>query len=273
MSLVYFEELFFTLAFIIYIIASIGFFVFLVSSKEKVGKFSVTASTIGFVIHTIAMILRIIESGRLPFSNQFEFANSFTWAIVLCYLVIHYIYKFTAVGGFVMPLAFLMMGYASMLPKTIKPLMPALQSRWLTIHVGTAIISYGSFAVATGLSLMYLINERHKVKDKKISHLPDAEVCDYLSYRVTAFGYLMLTLVIVTGAIWAKKAWSRYWGWDPKETWSLITWIIYSTYLHLRFNRGWKGKTAAWFSIIGFLCVIFTFIGVNVLLPGLHSYR
>ncbi len=273
MSLVYFEELFFTLAFIIYIIASIGFFVFLVSSKEKVGKFSVTASTIGFVIHTIAMILRIIESGRLPFSNQFEFASSFTWAIVLCYLVIHYIYKFTAVGGFVMPLAFLMMGYASMLPKTIKPLMPALQSRWLTIHVGTAIISYGSFAVATGLSLMYLINERHKVKDKKISHLPDAEVCDYLSYRVTAFGYLMLTLVIVTGAIWAKKAWSRYWGWDPKETWSLITWIIYSTYLHLRFNRGWKGKTAAWFSIIGFLCVIFTFIGVNVLLPGLHSYR
>lgn len=273
MDIVYFEELFFTLAFIIYIIASIGFFVFLVSSKEKVGKFSVTASTIGFIIHTIAMVLRIIESGRLPFSNQFEFANSFTWAIVLCYLVIHHMYKFTAVGGFVMPLAFLMMGYASMLPKTIKPLMPALQSRWLTIHVGTAIISYGSFAVAAGLSAMYLVNERNKEKDKKRGHLPDAEVCDYLSYRVIAFGYLMLTLVIVTGAIWAKKAWARYWGWDPKETWSLITWIIYSTYLHLRFNRGWKGKTAAWFSVIGFICVIFTFIGVNVLLPGLHSYR
>ncbi len=272
MNIVQMEELFFTLSFAVYIVSALSFFVFLVSSKERVGKFAVNASIIGFVVHTVAMVLRIIESGRLPFSNQFEFANSFTWGIVLCYLVIHFIYKFTAVGAFVMPLAFLMMGYASMQPKVIKPLMPALQSRWLSIHVGSAIISYGSFAVAAGLAVMYLINEKNKDTNKK-SHMPDAEICDYLSYRVIAFGYLMLTLVIVTGAIWAKHAWSRYWGWDPKETWSLITWIIYSTYIHLRFNRGWKGKTAAWFAVIGFICVIFTFVGVNVLLPGLHSYR
>lgn len=272
MNIVYFEELFFTISFIIYIIASISFFIYITGGNKKVGKFAVNASLVGFGVHTIAMILRIIESGRLPFSNQFEFANSFTWGIVLCYLIIHYYYKFTAVGAFVMPLAFLMMGYASMLPKTIRPLMPALQSRWLNLHVGAAIISYGSFAVACGLSLMYLINKKNE-NSKKTRILPDAEACDYLSYRVIAFGYLMLTVVIVSGAIWAKKAWARYWAWDPKETWSLITWIIYSVYLHLRFNRGWRGKAAAWFSVIGFICVIFTFIGVNILLPGLHSYR
>lgn len=273
MDIIYFEELFFTIAFAIYILASIGFFIFISSAKEKVGKFTVITSIIGFGVHTVAIILRIIESGRLPFSNQFEFASSFTWGIVLCYLVIHFVYKFTAVGAFVMPLGFLMMGYASMMPKTIKPLMPALQSRWLTIHVGTAIISYGSFAVAAGLSAMYLISSSNKGKEKNNGVMPNIEVCDYLSYRVIAFGYLMLTLVIVTGAIWAKSAWSRYWGWDPKETWSLITWIIYSTYIHLRFNRGWKGRTAAWFAVIGFACVIFTFVGVNVLLPGIHSYK
>lgn len=273
MNIVYYENLFFYLAFIMYIISSIVFFIFVASSKEKIGKVALIVSIAGFLTHTIAMVLRVIESGRLPFSNQFEFASSFTWGIVLCYLVLHFLYKFKAIGAFVMPLAFLMMGYASMMPKTIKPLMPALQSNWLSIHVGTAIIAYGSFAVAAGLSAMYLINSYKKDKDKSNSIIPNAEICDYLSYRVISFGYLMLTLVIVTGAIWAKSAWSRYWGWDPKETWSLITWIIYSTYIHLRFNRGWKGRTAAWFALIGFICVIFTFIGVNILLPGIHSYR
>lgn len=270
MDIIFFEEKAFLISFILYTAASLGFFVFLAGGNNKTGKFAVYTSLTGFIVHTAAMILRIIESGRLPFSNQFEFASSFTWGIVLCYLVIHFYYKFTSVGAFVMPLAFLMMGYASVLPKDIKPLMPALQSNWLTFHVGCAIISYGSFAVACGLSVMYLINKKN-INKKSI--LPDEEACDYLSYRVIAFGYMMLTIVIISGAIWAKYAWSRYWAWDPKETWSLITWLIYSVYLHLRFNRGWKGKPAAWFAVIGFVSVIFTFIGVNILLPGLHSYK
>lgn len=271
MNIVYFEEVSFSIAFIIYIAAALGFFVYLAGGKEKAGKFAVNASIAGFIVHTTAMVLRVIESGRLPFSNQFEFASSFTWGIVLIFLIIQFYYKITSLGAFVMPLAFIMMGYASMLSKDIKPLMPALQSNWLTIHVGAAVISYGSFAVACGLAIMYLINEKRM--NKIGSKLPDVEAYDYLSYRIIAFGFLMLTLVIVTGAIWAKYAWSRYWAWDPKETWSLITWLIYSVYLHLRFNRGWKGKPAAWFAVIGFVCVIFTFVGVNVLLPGLHSYN
>lgn len=309
MSLIYIEELFFTIAFVAYIIGALGFFIYISSCKEPVGRLSIMITVLGFIIHTIAMIARIIESGRLPFSNQFEFANSFTWGIVLCYLLLHYYYHFTAIGAFVMPLAFLMMGYASVLPKTIRPLMPALQSRWLTIHVGSAVISYGAFAVSCGISIIYLLSiSRQRNAELQLSPsieetnedstlfnskpfmknrqspphqtfhaskklLPNKEICDYLSYRVIAFGYFMLTIVIISGAIWARSAWSRYWGWDPKETWSLITWIIYSVYLHLRFNKGWRGKPAAWFAIIGFICVIFTFIGVSALLPGIHSYR
>lgn len=273
-TIIFWEESLFTIAFAAYALSSLGFLFHTALKKEKVGRIALYLAGAGFVLHTGAIVLRVIESGRLPFSNQFEFATSFTWGIVLCYLVLHILYRFTAVGTFVMPIAFLVMGYASVLPKTIKPLMPALQSNWLYVHVGTAIISYGAFAVSAGLAAMYLINLYQKKdntpKDNK--QFLDAETSDYLSYRVISFGYLMLTLVILTGAIWAKAAWSRYWAWDPKETWSLITWLIYSVYLHLRLNRGWVGKPAAWFAVIGFICVIFTFIGVNTLLAGLHSY-
>lgn len=270
-NIVFLEEVTFTIALLIYLTATILFFVYVIGHKDKLGKYAVNVTIGGIAVHTFSMIFRIIEAGRLPFSNQFEFASSFTWGIVLIFIIIQFSYKFTSLGAFVMPLAFLMMMYASMQSRAINPLMPALQSSWLTIHVGTAVIAYGSFAVACGLSIMYLINE--KKMNKIDSKLPDVEAYDYLSYRVIAFGYLMLTVVIITGAIWAKYAWSRYWAWDPKETWSLITWLIYSVYLHLRFNRGWKGRPAAWFAVIGFASVIFTFIGVNVLLPGLHSYK
>lgn len=272
-NLIYLEEITFMIAFFAYLLAALIFILYVAFKKEILGKLATSTTILGFVLHTLAIIIRVIESGRLPFSNQYEFATSFTWGIVLCFLVLHFVYKFTGVGAFVMPLAFLVMGYASVLPKEIKPLMPALQSGWLYIHVGTAVLSYGAFAVAAGLAAMYIISERKNTLATNNSVLPDAEVCDYLSYRVISFGYIMLTLVIVTGAIWAKAAWSRYWGWDPKETWSLVTWLIYSTYLHLRLSRGWKGRSAALFAIIGFVCVIFTFIGVNILLPGIHSYR
>src|SRR6056297_1354173 len=271
-NLIYLEELTFMVAFIAYLVAALAFILYVAFKKNIFGKLGIASTLGGFIIHTIAIILRVIESGRLPFSNQYEFATSFSWGVVLCFIVIYFVYRFSATGAFVMPVAFIIMGYASVLPKTIKPLMPALQSGWLYVHVGTAVLSYGAFAVAAGLSVMYIVTEKRKKEHSNVSKLPDSEVCDYLSYRVIAFGYIMLTLVIVTGAIWAKAAWSRYWAWDPKETWSLITWLIYSAYLHLRLNRGWKGKKAALFAIIGFICVIFTFIGVNILIPGIHSY-
>ncbi len=268
-SIIYFENLTFNAAFILYIASSLLFFVYTAKLSEKTGKTAVLLTLGGFILHTAALTLRTIEAGRLPFSNQFEFAASFAWGIVLSFLVLHRIYRFTAIGAFVQPLAFLVMGYASMQSRAIRPLMPALQSHWLTVHVGTAVLSYGAFALACGIAVIYLIDSRREAGRRILKH---PEVSDMLSYRVIVFGFFMLTVVIISGAIWAQQAWSRYWAWDPKETWSLITWIIYAVYLHLRIRRNWKGKAAAWFAVIGFISVLFTFIGVNVLLPSIHSY-
>lgn len=143
--------------------------------------------------------------------------------------------------------------------------MPALQSAWLGIHVSMAIIGYGGFGVAFGVAIMVLLKDR-------LSKIPDEKTLDLIIYRAVALGMLFLTMCMITGAIWAKKAWGSYWSWDPKETWSLITWIIYAIFLHMRTRKGMSGKRLAVFAIVGFLCVIFTYIGVNTLLGGLHSY-
>ena len=264
------ENTAFTIAFVLYVASALLFFVRISKLAKRVEKGAILTTSAGVLAHTVALIARTIGAGRLPFSNQYEFALSFAWGIVVSFLILYAIYRFGAIGAFVLPLAILVMGYASLQSKTVRPLMPALQSMWLTFHVGTAILSYGSFALGCAISVIYLIDSKRSEEHKILS---DPEVSDILTYRVVVFGFLMLSIVIISGAIWAQKAWSRYWAWDPKETWSLITWIIYAIYLHLRLRRNWKGKHAAWFSIIGFISVIFTFIGVNILLPSIHSYR
>ncbi|MCK9547456.1 MAG: c-type cytochrome biogenesis protein CcsB [Sphaerochaeta sp.] len=263
------ENITFTIAFVFYVASALLFFVHISKLSKRVERVALLTTIGGLVLHTIAMAARTIGAGRLPFSNQYEFALSFAWGIVLSFVVLHALYRYGAIGAFVMPLAILVMGYASMQSKTVRPLMPALQSLWLTFHVSSAILSYGSFALACAISVIYLIDSK-RADDHKI--LAEPEVSDILSYRVVVFGFLMLSVVIISGAIWAQKAWSRYWAWDPKETWSLITWIIYAIYLHLRLRKNWRGKSAAWFAIIGFASVIFTFVGVNILLPSIHSY-
>ncbi len=276
-NMVYWETTFFNITFVAYVVATLLYIYFLLSSRGNGGSWASRLALAGLVTHTVAIILRTIEAGRAPLSNQFEFANVFAWGIVFCYLFIEwrYRYKYRVFGAFVMPLAFVVIGYASLLPKDIRPLMPALQSIWLTIHVSTAIFAYGAFTIACGLAIMYLCRaskERQGTVGIILQKFPSLNVLDDFGYKAIAFGFLFQTLLIVTGAIWGEQAWGRYWGWDPKETWSLITWIIYAVYLHARFTRGWSGKTTAWFAIIGFICVLFTYIGVNMWLPGLHSY-
>jgi cytochrome c-type biogenesis protein CcsB len=263
------ENVAFTVTFVVYIISAVLFLVHVSGITKKLERVAMLITLIGFLFHTVAMVVRTLGAGRLPFSNQYEFALSFGWGIVLSFLVLHKMYKFSSIGAFVMPLGILVMGYASLQSRAVRPLMPALQSHWLTFHVGTAILSYGAFALACGIAVIYIIDSK-RTSEKRI--LKDPEISDILSYRVIVFGLLMLTIVIISGAIWAQKAWSRYWAWDPKETWSLITWIIYAIYLHLRLRRNWRGKAAAWFAIIGFISVLFTFVGVNILLPSIHSY-
>lgn len=263
------ENITFIITFIFYIISALSHLILVAKLSKNIEKVALIATLVGLIFHTVAMVTRTIGAGRLPFSNQYEFALSFAWGIVISYLILYRIYHFGVIGAFVMPLALLVFGYASLQSKAVRPLMPALRSHWLTFHVGTAILSYGAFALACGISVMYLIDSKREEGHRL---LKDPVVSDLLSYRVIVFGMLMLTIVIISGAIWAQKAWSRYWAWDPKETWSLITWIIYAIYLHLRLRRNWKGRAAAWFSIIGFASVLFTFVGVNILLPSIHSY-
>ena len=266
------ETILFTVAVVGYLLAAAGFFLFLALKKEKAGKAAQGLMAAAFAAHTLAILARVLGAGRLPLTNQYEFATSFAWGITLCYLIFSRKYRLRALGAFVSPVVFLIIGYAAMQSREVHELMPALQSGWLGIHVTTAIISYGAFGVAFGASALYLLRQRMKDDSFHQEHIPSLERLDLVSYRAISLGFLFLTLVIVTGAIWAERAWGRYWSWDPKETWSLITWIIYALYLHVRISRGWKGKKASLFAVIGFVCVVFTYIGVNTLLPGIHSY-
>ena len=264
------EKILFTVALVGYTISMAVYLSYILTKKESPltgGKLVLAAA---FAVHTAALIMRTIASGHAPFTNQYEFASCFAWGITGCYLAFQKRFRLQVMGIVVMPIAVLMMGYAAMQNKEISTLMPALQSNWLVIHVLSAIIAYGAFAVACATAAFYLLYE--KLAQTMGNKMLSKEQLDTYTYRLVSFGFIFLTFVMICGAIWAQQAWGSYWSWDPKETWSLITWIIYAIFLHLRIGRGMRGNKAAWFAMIGFICVIFTYIGVNILLPGLHSY-
>ena len=266
------EIVLFYIAVALYLVTMVLYFAFFALKKDSLAKISGLFMVAGFAAHTLTLAARGMGAGRLPLTNQYEFASSFAWGIALCSIIFIHRFQFRALGTFVTPVIILIICYASLQSKEVKELMPALQSNWLAIHVCTAIISYGSFGVAFAVSLMFLVREKMADSEFWQKNIPDGRKLDGISYRAVSLGFLFLTFVLITGAIWAEQAWGSYWSWDPKETWALITWFIYSIYLHLRISRGWKGKSAAWFAVIGFICVIFTYIGVNTLLPGIHSY-
>ncbi len=218
----------------------------------------------GALAQTTYMALRWVEAGRAPFSNMFESMVLFAWAIVVVYLALRVRHEIPVLGAATALVAVLTLAYASTFETKIQPLMPALRSNWLTVHVFTCFLGYGGFAIAALSSIGYLVTPKSR---------PLIEAgFDMATAKTISFGFLFLTAGIITGAVWANSAWGTYWSWDPKETWSLITWFIYAVFLHCRFMRGWKGKRAAWISVIGFASVIFTYYGVNFLLSGLHSY-
>jgi cytochrome c-type biogenesis protein CcsB len=230
--------------------------------------------------NTAGIVLRWVESYRLgfghaPLSNLYESLVFFSWTISVIYLVIERRYENQTIGAFAAPLAFLALAYASLSPNIsdrIQPLLPALKSNWLIAHVIACFIGYAAFAIAFGISIMYIFKQRDSgAANSLLDRLPDSAVLDELTHQLVMFGFLFLTAGIITGAVWANSAWGRYWGWDPKETWSLITWFVYAILLHARMMRGWRGKRIAVISIVGFAAVMFTYFGVNYL-PGLHSY-
>jgi cytochrome c-type biogenesis protein CcsB len=203
-----------------------------------------------------------------PLSNFYESLVFFSWCLPALGLLAFRRYLKGYLGALVAVLASLLLAYASFgVDSRIKPLMPALKSNWLLIHVVTAFLGYAAFALAFGSALLYLLQER-----RPRPSLPPLPILDTLIYRTTVLGFLLLTLGIFTGAVWAETAWGRYWSWDPKETWSLITWFIYAALLHARLVKGWHGRRIAWLAVLGFIAVLFTYLGVSFLLTGLHSY-
>ena len=276
------SSLFFNITTIAYFAAMVLFIVYLVSRAQVVALTATGLVWGGFVANTIAIGLRWREAYALgfqqaPLSNLYESVVFFAWSIALVYLLMDLKYKQRAVGAFVLPIAFVFMIWGQLgLNDEIQPLVPALQSNWLTYHVITCFLGYAGFAIACGASIMYLLvigrEERNGDKQGMMGIFPSAKVLDDINYKAIMFGFPMLSLGIITGAAWANYAWGTYWSWDPKETWSLIIWFIYAAFLHARFTRGWVGRKAAWLSILGFAATIFCYLGVNLLLSGLHSY-
>ena len=254
--------------------------------RDFFGKIATTATGLTWLVHTVAIIMRWVESyqlgfGHAPFSNLYESLIFFGWTLTLIYLIIEWRTKNRRIGMYAIPLAFLSVllatnpvvftavfgGSAQSVDPAIKPLQPALKSNWLIAHVIACFLGYAGFGVSAALSVMYLVTGQSADPEST-----KALTLDSLIYQTVVIGFILLTVGIVTGAIWAEVAWGRYWGWDPKETWSLITWFVYAGFLHSRYLRGWHGKRLAVFSVVGFVCVLFTFFGVNLLLAGLHSY-
>ena len=235
--------------------------------KEKLSGLSWPVFIAAFALHTIFIVVRGVIARRLPLSNQFEFANAFAWGIALMLIVLRVKIKAAWLSVAAMPAALLVLSYAALQPREITEMMPALRSAWFGIHIGSAVFAYSAFMLAGCIGLRYIRMKKQETADElKLQQM------DYLSYRLVGFGFLFLTVVILSGAIWAEQAWSAFWTWDPKETWALITWIIYAVYLHLRLRRKKDASFLAWYLILAVPVVLFTFAGVNTLLPGLHSY-
>ncbi|PKL52250.1 MAG: c-type cytochrome biogenesis protein CcsB [Nitrospira bacterium HGW-Nitrospira-1] len=269
------EVILFELALTFYFAATIVCVLELFKGTSTTSRIMFSLVVIGFALHTANIIARYVLSGHIPIANLHEASSFFAWCIVLLFFYLEYRYKPGLLGSFIMPVVFVLMLSSSMLPRKIEPLSPVLQSCWLGIHTVLAFIGDAAFAMAFGIGIMYLIQE-HYVKSKHIRglfrKLPSLQMLDDINYRLITIGFPFLTLAIITGALWAESAWGSYWRWDPKEVWSLITWFIYASVLHVRLTAGWRGKRAAILSVIGFCAVLFTFFGVNLLGKGLHLF-
>lgn len=265
-----------------YLFATLLYVAILVFRAERLGGIATIFTAAALLIQTAGIGLRWLESyqmgiGHAPLTNMYESVVFFAWTIVALYLFIEWKFKTRMIGAFAVPFAFLAMAYASFsgeISKTISPLVPALQSNWLIAHVVTCFIGYAAFAVAAGLGAMYLLKSRTPSAEHGtiMQAMPPLKVLDDITHKTMVFGFIWLSAGIITGAVWANSAWGTYWSWDPKETWSLITWFIYAITLHARYTRGWDGRRIAWLAVVGFVSVIFTYYGVNFLLSGLHSY-
>jgi cytochrome c-type biogenesis protein CcsB len=247
---------------------SVLFSVIAMFSKSKSDRVGMVLTIITLLLITVSLVTRIIQTGHGPFSNMYEFSVAFSWGIVAMGIYFQWRFKAPAVRVVSLLVAFALLLFAFTLSSKPAPLVPALQQSFLlSVHVACAIIAYGTFTLGFGSAIFFLTQNRN-IK----AWLPSADTLDNMSYHAVIIGFPFLTLTIILGALWADIAWGRYWSWDPKETASLVTWLLFAAYLHARIMRGWRGSKAAILLIIGFAAVLFTFYG-NYIFNGLHAYN
>ncbi|MBL3680379.1 c-type cytochrome biogenesis protein CcsB [Leucobacter chromiireducens subsp. solipictus] len=248
------------------------------SRSLRVG-FSLTV--LGFILHLAATILRGIGAERVPWANMYEFALTATCSIMLIFLLVQFFVDLRFLGTLVTGMAVLFLGVTKVnFYVPIVPLQPALDSYWLVIHILVAVLAVGFLTLSFGLSVLQLLQTRREAKIAVgepggmnfLTSIPKATRLEDLSYRLAIIGFVFWTFTLIAGSIWAEAAWSRYWGWDTKEVWTFVIWVLYAGFIHARATRGWRGTRSAWLSIIAYAAVIFNFAIVNVFFKGLHAY-
>ncbi|MEW6219945.1 MAG: c-type cytochrome biogenesis protein CcsB [Thermodesulfobacteriota bacterium] len=259
----------------LYVLGTAAYIVAFVNQSKTVRRSARLLIITAAVVHTGTVVLRYVEAGHTPLVNNHEAVSFFALSMAWAFLSFYWRYKVKNLGTFVTPVLTGLMLVSAFSSRQIPELPPALRSTWLPIHASIAILANGFLALAFCGAVMYLLQER-AIKKKSFgvffSRLPSLEALDTLNHHCLTVGFPLLTLGIITGSIWAEQAWGSYWHWDPKETWSLITWFLYAALLHQRFTVGWRGRRAAIMAIVGFSAVLFTFWGVTYLLQGVHTY-
>ncbi|MBM3302865.1 MAG: c-type cytochrome biogenesis protein CcsB [Deltaproteobacteria bacterium] len=267
---------FFKIALLLYLAASLGYLVFLLMSASDRARVGFWLAVVGFVAHSLSIMHRGIFSGFWPLGTTFDALSFFAWFIMALFLGLRYREPSPIFGAIATPMAAVLILFGATLSyQTSEPLVPVLRSWWLPIHVVLALAGNAVFALMAIGGLMYICQER-LIKTKRIGRfhrlLPSLEILDDINRQGLLIGFFLLTLGIISGALWAGSAWGSYWNWDPKETWSLITWFAYAGMLHQRVVLSWRGKRAAILAMAGFALVMFTFLGVNALMGGHHAF-
>jgi len=271
----------------LFMIAAVVYIVHLVVRNPFAGKVATFTTWSAVIFGFTGLLVRWQETylinpewGHAPVSNLYEVFILLSVITGLIYLYLERRYQVRTLGAFVLPLivgaVLFDLWLASNNGSMIKPLVPALQSYWMKIHVPANFVGYGAFMVACGAGMMFLLRERAESKGNpnafSVKYFPTLDQLDELNYKAILIGLPTFTLAIILGAAWANEAWGGYWSWDPKETWSLIVWLVYAGFLHARISKGWRGLPMAWWSVAGFLVTLFCFVGVNMFLAGMHSY-